>query len=428
MTRGARLIYKALSMKLAPRVAFLSVLASVLTIAPLARDAGAVDKITVTVSNTGALALFRPAEVIAVPFKEILRRFPDARFDHLLVRNAAGAIVPAQGTNYQPEEHHDNYLDLIFQHDFAPGEKTATFTIEKSADTVPPFAAKVFARYVPERFDDFAWENDRVAHRAYGPGLDTPAAGASRMIASGIDLWCKRVRYPIVDRWYLKGHYHDDTGEGLDMYDVGKMRGVGGVGVWDGQNLRVAGNWKTWKVLANGPLRAVFELGYEPWDGGGGVKVSERKRFIVDAGHNLDLVESTFDFAPAAGSNGELTIAIGLTKHPKQADATLGQGDKGQSEKTVWISLWEDFVRKEGAGSLGTGIILDPSARPAGLADTATDRLILAKVKPGETLRYYAGGGWKQSGDFTSRADWEAYLAASAKRLASPTKIALSPP
>ena len=141
--------------------------------------------------------------------------------DHFVVKDAAGAVLPYQVTNFKPEEHHDYYLDLLFQHDFAAGEKTAVFTIEPSEQPVPPFPAKVFARYVPERFDDFAWENDRLAHRIYGPGLDSPAAGRDRMISSGVDVWCKRVRYPIVDRWYVKGHYHDDTGEGLDMYDTG---------------------------------------------------------------------------------------------------------------------------------------------------------------------------------------------------------------
>ncbi len=388
-------------------------------------SAFAADKITVTVANPAGLA--RPAEVIAVPFAEIRRRLPDMRFDHLRVKDAAGAVVPSQGTNYQPEEHHDNYVELVFQHDFAAGEKSAAFTIEKTADTVAPFPAKVFARYVPERFDDFAWENDRVAHRAYGPGLDTPAAGGSRMISSGVDLWCKRVRYPIVDRWYVKGHYHDDTGEGLDMYDVGKLRGVGGTGTWDGKSLQVGGNWKTWKVLANGPIRAVFELAYDPWDAGNGVKISERKRYVVDAGRNLDLIESTFIFGVGPGSGAphdQLTVAVGLTRHPKQADAKLAQSEKG----APWISLWEDFVRKEGAGNLGTGIVLDPSSPAAGVVEAGDDHLILAKVRSGVPLRFYAGGGWQQSGDFAGRVDWEAYLAAWAKRLASPTKMTLSAP
>ena len=381
-----------------------------------ALSARAAEKIVVTVTND--LDIARPAEVIAVPFSEIQRLLPDMLFDHLVVKDATGAVIPAQGTNFQPEEHHDYYRDLVFQHDFAAGEKSATFTIEKTATTVPPYPAKVFARYIPERFDDFAWENDRVGHRIYGQGLDTPAAGGSRMISSGVDVWSKRVRYLIVDRWYVKGHYHTDTGEGLDMYDVGTNRGCGGTGVWDGQKLSVSHNWKIWKVLANGPIRAVFELTYEPWDAGSGVKVSETKRFTVDAGHNLDEIESTFDFAPAPGSDGELTIAIGLTKHPKLAAAAAAQ-----DEKAAWIGLWEDF-RNPMSGNLGTGVILAPAARLAGLAETPNDRLILARVKTGETLRYAAGAGWAQSGDFATKDDWSAYLASWAKRLQSPIKIA----
>lgn len=380
----------------------------------------AADRFTVTVTNDSGLA--RAAEVVAVPFDEIQKRIPDFQFDHLVVKDASGAVVPAQGTNFQPEEHHDYYRDLLFQHDFAPGEKSATFTVEKTADTVAPFPTKVFARYIPERFDDFAWENDRVAHRAYGPGLDTPAAGGSRMISSGLDIWCKRVGYPIVDRWYRKGHYHSDSGEGLDMYDVGTSRGCGGLGVWNGENLVTSRNWSSWKVLANGPIEAVFELSHAPWDAGNGVMVKETKRFTVDAGRNLDRIESTFDFTPAAGSDGTLTIGIGLTKHPKQGTATLAQ-----DEAAGWISVWEDF-RAASSGNLGTGVVLDVSAKAAGLAETATDRIILTKVKPGATLTYYAGGGWKQSGQFADRAAWEAYLAAWAQRLASPVKVTLSAP
>jgi hypothetical protein len=376
----------------------------------------AAEKIIVTVTND--LGLARPAEVVAVPFSEIQRLLPDMLFDHLAVRDATGAMIPAQGTNFQPEEHHDYYRDLVFQHDFTAGEKSATFTIEKTATTVPPFPARVFARYIPERFDDFAWENDRIGHRIYGPGLDSPAAGGTRMISSGVDVWCKRVRYLVVDRWYVKGHYHEDTGEGLDMYDVGPARGCGGVGVWDGGTLRVSHNWKTWKVLANGPIRAVFELTYDPWDAGHGIAVTETKRFTVDAGHNLDTIESTFAFAPPSGAGDEITIGIGLTGHPKQATGRPAQDDRG-----AWMSLWEDF-KNPMSGGLGTGVVLAPEARFAGWAETPTDRLMLARVKPGETLRYCAGAGWKHSGDFASADDWSAYLAAEAPRLQAPIKIA----
>jgi hypothetical protein len=288
------------------------------------------------------------------------------------------------------------------------------------------FPARVFARYVPERYDDFAWENDRIAHRIYGPALELPSATKDQMTSSGIDLWTKRVRYLVVDRWYHKGHdgLHTDTGEGLDMYEVGTSRGLGGTGVWDGRELHVSRNWRSWRIYANGPLRAVFELGYEPWDAGwngaNGLMVSETKRFTVDPGRNLDEITSTFDFKAPAGGDGELTVAIGLAKH-----ARLARVSPAQDERAGWISLWEEY-QNPADGNLGTGIVLAPEARFAGIVETPAERLILVKVKPGEAVRYFAGGGWSLSGDFADAAAWNAYLAAFAARLRSPVKVAIA--
>ena len=116
------------------------------------------------------------------------------------------------------------------------------------------------------------------------------------------------------------------------MYDVNTYRGCGGVGIWDGKELHVSRNWRTESIYANGPVRAVFDLGFEPWDAGdvggigNGVMVSETKRFIVDAGHNLDEIDSTFTFKGSRQSDGgELTVAIGLTTHPGKAALIAGR-------------------------------------------------------------------------------------------------------
>jgi len=374
--------------------------------------AQAADKFNLTVTHD--LAVARPAETIAVPFSEVRRQIPDVLFDHVVVRDATGKLIPTQPTNFNPNSREAKYDDLLFQHDFKAGEKSATFTIEKTSIPVPPFAAKVFARYVPERLDDFAWENDRIAHRVYGPRLDSPEAGSDRMISSGIDVWCKRVRYPIVDRWYLKGQdaYHTDTGEGLDLYDVGPSRGCGGLGIWDGQHLYVSHNYQSWKVLANGPIRAVFELTYEAWDAGG-VKVSEVKRFTVDAGHNLDRIESTFTFE----GKPSLQVGIGISKHGTKGALT-------QDEKNAWFSYWEDFEQN---GHVGTGVVLSPGGL-AGFAADETNHLILANVESGKPLVYFAGAGWDRTIDFASQEDWNAYLAAQAARLKSPLHLAFPPP
>lgn len=366
---------------------------------------------TVTVENPGSLS--RPAETIEIPWREILSRMPEALPDHLQVKDVSGTPLPVQWLNFHPEDKGGRYDSLLFQHDFAKGEQSATFTIRTTSEPAPPFPSKVSARYVPERFDDFAWENDRVAHRIYGPGLATPEAGKSKMTSSGIDVWCKRVRYPIVDRWYLKSHdnYHKDTGEGLDMYDVGTARGCGGTGIWNGETLHVSGNWASWKVLANGPVRAVFELTYAPWDCGG-FQAAETKRFTVDAGHHLDRIESTFYFS---GTN-RATVAIGLGKHAKAQEELTENKEQG------WMTLWETY-RED--GQLGTAVLLAPGEKPS-FAQTKSDHLMLVPAQSGEPLAYYAGAGWDRSGDFASKEEWNAYVSAAAERLASPVRLSYS--
>jgi hypothetical protein len=378
----------------------------------------AAEKFTVTVTHE--LDAARPSETIAVPWEEITKFIPDALVQHLQVTNAAGQVLPFQVTNLKPLDPKGSYGELFFQHDFAAGEKSARFTIEKIETVAPPFPTKVFARYVPERYEDFAWENDRIGHRAYGPALGTPEiAGSDFLETSAIDVWCKRVRYPIIDRWYNKGHnhYHIDQGEGMDMYQAGKSRGCGGLGIWDGAKLHVGKNYKTWKVLANGPVRAVFELSYDAWDAGG-FKVSEVKRFTVDAGHNLTLVESTFTVEGAAK---ELVVGIGVHKN-SGGKAQSAPPQVSRNEAGTFLTQWET---QKNNGSLGTGIVVLPEAFK-GYAEDNLNQLILAKAVPGQPLRYLIGAGWSRSGDFESRADWEAYAAAASQRLRSPVRVVVS--
>ena len=392
-------------------------------LAPLALAA---DRLVVTVTHD--LAIARPAETIVVPWTEVAQAIPGALLQHLAVKNAAGRSLPYQVTNLRPlakdpQNKGIAYGELLFQHDFAAGEKSATFTIEKLEPVAPVFPVQAFARYVPERLDDFAWENDRIAHRTYGPALaapDEPKTGKEVLVTSGLDVWCKRVRYPIVDRWYNKGHdhYHKDEGEGMDMYQVGPSRGCGGTGIWDGQKLHVGRNYKTWKVIANGPIRAIFELTYDAW-AAGGLQVAEVKRFTVDAGHNLDQIESTFTVAGRAPQN--LTVAVGLNKNP----ADKGQEPKIETTPTAAAGSLTQWIVQKSNGSLGTAVVV-PSTAFAGFAEDNLNQLVLAKAVPGQALRYYAGAGWSRSGDFPTAESWRNYVAAEAARARSPIRVAVS--
>lgn len=382
----------------------------------------AVDKFTVTVTHDYAGA--RPAETITVPWAEVNRMLPGALLQRIAVKDAKGRVIPYQVTNVAPQAKDPKgegvaYGELLFQHDFAAGEKSATFTVEKIDTVAPVFPSKVFARYVGERLDDFAWENDKVAHRTYGPALAEPAAGTGKevLVTSGLDVWCKRVDYPIVDRWYNKGHdhYHKDEGEGMDMFQVGPSRGCGGTGVWDGKTLHVGRNYQTWKVIANGPLRAIFELSYATWMANG-VMVSEVKRFTVDAGSNLDRIDSTFAITGAK----EITVGIGLNKNP---------ADRGQEPQIALAPVAADgsfaqWVGQKSNGSLGTAIIVPEGF--TGFAEDDRNHLVLAKAAAGTPLRYYAGAGWSKAGEFTTQEAWNAYVAAFAQRVRAPIKVALS--
>ena len=388
----------------------------------LCASAGAAERLTVTVRHD--LDAARPSETIAVPWKDVNAALPGALIQHLVVKDAAGHVLPYQVTNVAPQAKDPKgtgaaYGELLFQHDFAPGEKTATFVVEKNDALTPPFADKAFARYVPERLDDFAWENDVIGHRTYGPALAAPAApgsGKEVLESSGLDIWFKRVNYPIVDRWYNKGHdhYHKDEGEGMDMYNVGRSRGAGGTGVWDGAKLYTSANYASWKVLANGPVRAVFELTYDAWDAAG-TKVTETKRFTVDAGHQLDRIDSTFTFAgPSA-----LTVAVGLNKTP---------ADKKQEARIALVRDDADhallqWVEQATNGAFGTAIILPSST---GHAEDALNDLVLAKAESGKLLRYWVGAAWDRAGRITSKSAWQAYVAAEAARIAHPVQIALT--
>ena len=96
---------------------------------------------------------------------------------------------------------------LLFQPDLGPGE-TRTYRLVQDADSnaLPVTGITTFSRFVPERTDDYAWENDRVAFRVYGPKAEQMVVEGipGGTLSSGIDCWLKRVDYPIINKWYRK--------------------------------------------------------------------------------------------------------------------------------------------------------------------------------------------------------------------------------
>ena len=298
---------------------------------------------------------------------------------------------------------------FLFQSDFNARE-SKSFNLKVGDKRIPSKEQfKAYGRFVRERYDDFAWENDRVAHRMYGTALETWEA--EPLTSSAVDVWCKSVRRLVLNDWYMADNYHADTGEGGDFYSAGKSRGCGGNGIWDANKLFVSRNFINSRVIANGPIRVMFELTYAPWDVNGH-EVSEVKRVTLDAGQNMNRFESFYKTA----SGSPITSGIGIKK---------SEGSTLQSSRQDgWMRAWEP-LQKGRAGNLGCSIILDP-ALLAGFTEAAGNYLALARVPAGLPAAYYAGSGWDRSGDFSNAGEWESYVRQFAARLRSPLKISIS--
>ena len=254
-------------------------------------------------------------------------------------------------------------------------------------------AAVTIADY---RFDDLLWENDRIAYRIYGRALEAAEPPSS----SGIDAWGKRVRWPFMDRQLRTGDQHADHGEGIDFYNVGTGRGVGGLGIWYDNKLWTSRNYVRPRILRSGPDGADFSVDYDPWPVDTLRTVRETRRFSLPAGTNFTRMTSTI----ASNSDAELIVGIGISKRPV-GGGKLGEVKKDEAAgRLVW---WGPADGEK--GRMAAAVIVDPAAF-AGFAEDADNYLILVRVRPGQPFVYYSGAAWDRSGDFATQADWNSYV------------------
>jgi len=285
---------------------------------------------------------------------------------------------------------------IVFQSDFTAAE-TKSFSISVGArQEYGKDQFRAFGRFVRERFDDFAWENDRIAHRTYGKALETWEG--EPLTSSTIDIWSKRTSRMVINDWYLSDHYHEDRGEGADFYSAGLSRGCGGNGLWAGGRLWTSRNFVRSRVLANGPILVMFELEYEPFDVNG-VSVSETKRITLDAGSQFNHFQSIYKQYMRPGQTRKLVAGIGLKKAVgEQLESMASEG---------WMLKWEKVARS--AGSQGVAVIVPPKQWQKKTQDEL-NHLVLAELENGDVVSYWAGFAWDKAGRITSAEAWKTYV------------------
>ena len=363
---------------------------------------------------------------------------------HAVMDGLSSRVLDSQAYSPQPGED-----KLLFQADLVPDETRTFYILDASAlAAVPPPIVKTFARYVPERHDDISWESDRIANRMFGPALETWQA--EPLTSSGVDVWIKRTRNLIADQMYRSGENYDTNGVSQDDYKVGKTRGDGGLGIWDGQKLHVSKNWRNWKLITTGPIRSEFELTYDAWDASGR-KVSETKRISIDAGSNLSRVESIF----SSDDKSPLQIGVGLAERPGENvivsdgspeidswQTSLAKGLVVQNQDEGWLAYWQpqDFTK----GVTAVAIVLPkgsvqtftndipnlPAEKFAPPTHTVTEGqpalrnlLAIAPAEIGKPFVYYFGAGWDMSGDFPDAKSWNDYVRRFAERRDQPLQV-----
>ena len=334
----------------------------------------------------------RTAQTVEIAWAQLRGVTPETA----VVLDAEGNQVPSQVIYAGCEEPQS----LIFQVDAAAGA-TLRYTI--AAGTREEYPSKAYGRQVPERYDDYAWENDKVAYRLYGPALET---SPEKLITPGIDVWAKSTDRLVIDERYARGQYHHDYGDGMDCYKVGVTLGGGASLPFVGGKFWMMGhNYATQRTLDNGPIRTTVELTYAPFDVDG-TTVTLVKTISLDAGSHFSRMENRYSGA------AELPIAAGVVRHDVKAFAQ-GEG---------WLALREaasDSADPASDGDIYLAILL-PGAEI--LPDTLGHALAVKTAADGEALVYYAGSGWSKGGIADMDA-WTRTVAEAAAALAEPLQV-----
>lgn len=336
-------------------------------------------------------------ELISIPFQKFKEHFKvDTVFSIL---DESNQHVPFQLERLGA----DIPVNVLIQVEL-PALTTIKYKLDKQAGTgIEP---KTFARYVPERFDDFAWENDVVAFRLYGKALE-----GRKDDGQGMDYWAKRTDKLIINKWYKVENYHQDNGEGMDYYTVGQTLGAGDVALLSHKGLKFTKHYRQYQILDNGPLRTTFKLEYDPEELDG-QEVKLNKIISLDAGSNFNKIVLQVQNSKASNT----AIAIGVAKR-KEDQPKIAVGQKNET-----MAYWEPEIANNGQTGIAViipkkKIILD-SGRPEQF-------LLSSKARNDQDFVYYNGAVWNRAGKVTSAEEWNMAVEAEYEKIKKPLKWVL---
>ncbi len=332
-----------------------------------------------TVSVTNDSPVDRHLETVGVSFDELGIRGLTA--ENAVVMTAEGEQIPSQVITGD-----DGGQALIFQADLKAGE-SGNFVVSKGVREV--FDTLVNSRYVPERKDDYEYENNLILGRIYGPALEGPRT-------FGPDIFIKNTPALVFDRWLAGRDFHRNHGEGMDCYMVGKTLGGGSCAPVSDGLVCTGDNYATQRRLCNGPLRTAAEFTWSELEFGG-TAVTVKRSLSLDA--NTRLVHWTASFE--ASGKDSLDVVVGAVLH----DVKSIVYGKDYISFTELASDSRELVNDD---LISIGLILSDrfTAEPCELDGHA---VLKFRVKCGETVDYWTASGWNKGG-VESPESWNEYM------------------
>lgn len=364
---------------------------------PVLLLAGCTSQRAIVVEN--ASSVDRVRETVELSFKDA--GICGLKASNVIVLDADGEQIPSQVT--------PDGAAVLFQASVAAWE-SAEFTISKGERA--QFDTLAYSRYVPERKDDYAFENDLVAARIYGPALASPRT-------FGPDIWNKCTDRLIIDKWYKILDYHHNHGEGMDCYMVGGTLGGGALAPYceatDGdaaEKIVVGDNYATQEHICDGPIRTSARFTYPEFKVDSCLVTAE-KTLSLDAGSRFVHWTTTFH----SEGRDSLNVVLGAVAHDVVA---INAGDNCR-----WIAFTEkasDSNDPERDGNISIGLVLPDLHRYVETNVMDGHVVFKFKVACGETIEYWTASGWSQGGVESPEA-WEEFVEESEVALNNALKV-----
>ncbi len=350
----------------------------------------------IKLSVTNPTSNRRPAENVVVNVADLRRIAPDFKPAAVIITTSDAATLdddakklPTTELASQADDLDGDFKidELAFQIDLKPKQTRIVSIAYGDQATIArlrsSYQQRTHAKFTT-RFEGIGWESDITAWRLY---FDKRNA---------IDLYGKRRPGLYLELFGSPEYdYHEESPFGRDIYKIGNALGLGAVGALvDGKVMKVAEvSDRSWRIVADGPVRSIVELIYKGW------KVGDRSvdltsRMTIWAG------ERGFEHRISATNAEGLVFITGLPRKPGLSEIT--GAEVGAASEIV--GTWGHQVLKTGATAteslpdqnLGLAIFLAPPASGSTPSPQDADNY-LARVQITNGIgRWYVAGAWDQ--------------------------------